>query len=102
MKRIEKASNGATVTTGGVLVAESNAILVHQTIKDAQGKLETRNLVTLSKSDLYQLCKEYIGLEEPSYCHYCDKAMFDGDAEFLDGEDVCCSHKCVEARQAQR
>lgn len=102
MKRIEKASNGATVTTGGVLVAEGNAILVHQTIKDAQGNVGTRNLVTLSKGDLYKLYNELIGLEEPSFCYYCDQPMFNGDAEFLDGEKVFCSDECVEKIQAQR
>lgn len=102
MKRIEKTSKGLTVTTTGVFVEQWNSIIVSQDIKDAKGKLETRNLVTLSKSDLYQLCKEYIGDEEPSFCHLCDKAMFESDAEFFDGDAVCCSPECVEARQAKR
>ena len=102
MKRTEYASNGMSVVTAGVLVQESNAVIVHQAIHAKDGTIENRSLVTLSKGDIYQLWKEYCGDEEPSYCHYCDHPMFDGDKEYLDGENVCCSEHCVEARQAQR
>lgn len=102
MKRTKYACNGISVTTAGVLVQESNVVLVHQQIREKDGTITNSALVTLSKGDIWRLWKEYCGLEEPSFCHYCDHPMFEGDREFLDDEDVCCSQYCAEARQAQR
>ena len=102
VKRTEYASNGMSVVTAGVLVQESNVVLVHQAIHAKDGTIENSSLVTLSKGDIFQLYKEYCGEEDPSYCHYCDHPMFEGDKEYIDGSSVCCSEHCVEARQAQR
>lgn len=102
MKRTEYASNGVSVTTAGVLVQESNVVIVHQQITEKDDTITNSSLVTLSKGDIWRLWKDYCGDEEPSFCHHCDHPMFEGDSEFLDDEDVCCSQYCVEARQAQR
>lgn len=42
------------------------------------------------------------GCNVDGYCYQCDDRMYEGQPEFLGGENVCCSIKCAEAYENAR